>query len=265
MKLAALLCWWNEDPAWLHDVIQALPLAGVTQLVACDGAYQNFPAGTPASPHEQAEAIMTAAHDAGIPCDLYQPHALWANEPAKRTHSFRLADAIRPDWLLVIDADEVILEAPADLHDRLQASDADYAEVCSLDAPSSVLAAGFLDSETAIPNVMLSRVVTPRRCLFRWTPGITVGPRHFDYVTRDGRNLWGTRPGQPLQIRQMVIDHRNEHRERGRQELARAYWKYVRSEIGDEPVPPPIGQNGHDPERARLLNERLAEHLEAAA
>jgi hypothetical protein len=235
VRLLSVLCWWNEQPSWLADVVHGLTLAGVNQLVAVDGAYENFPGGTAASPIEQAQAIMAAAHDAGIMCDVYEPRELWANEPAKRTRSFRIMDDYRPDWFLVIDADEVITDAPADLKERLEDTDRDQADACLLDAPSAVLASGFLDDEEALPNTMLSRVVMPRRCLFRWSPGITVGPRHFDYIRPDGVNLWGDMYGQPLVIPDLVIDHRNPHREPGRRELARAYWQHVRTRVGDEP------------------------------
>lgn len=237
MRLLAVLSWWDEKPEWLTDVVHSLKLANVDQLVCVDGSFVNFPGGTAASPLGQAQAIMAAAHDVGIPCDVYEPLSMWANEPAKRSRSFRIMDDYRPDWFIVLDADEVVTEAPEDLKDRLAATDRDCADACLLDAPSAVLAAGFLEDEEALPNTMLSRVVMPRRCLFRWTPGITVGPRHFDYVTPDGRNLWGDQYGHPLVLKDLVIDHRNPHREPGRRELARAYWKHVRGAVGDEPEP----------------------------
>jgi hypothetical protein len=240
LRLLALLCYWDEHPDWLRDVVHSFKLADVDQIVALDGSYRNFPGGTVTSPIEQPVAILQAAAEVGIRCDVYEPQQLWANEPAKRTRSFELADQYRPDWVAVWDADEVITEAPDDLKDRLAATDRDCADACLLDAPSAVLAAGFLEDEEALPNTMLSRVVMPRRCLFRWTPGITVGPRHFDYVTPDGRNLWGDQYGHPLVLKDLVIDHRNPHREPGRRELARAYWKHVRGAVGDEPEPAPL-------------------------
>ena len=69
----------------------------------------------------------------------------------------------------------------------------------------------------------------PRRCLIRAVPGIVVGPAHYDYVTPDGRNLWGDEYGHPLKLtvgtRRMVMQHRNAQRLPGRRQAALDYYK----------------------------------------
>jgi hypothetical protein len=116
-RLVALLSWWDEHPDWLADVVRSLVLADVDALVAVDGSYPHMPGATASSPHGQAAAIARTAAEVGIVSEVVVPGDLWTSECVKRTAMFGYAEAHRPDWLLVIDADEVILQAPPDLKD----------------------------------------------------------------------------------------------------------------------------------------------------
>jgi hypothetical protein len=222
-RLVALLSWWDENPDWLADVVRSLALADVDALVAVDGSYPHMPGATASSEPEQAVEIQVAARVLPLGAYVYQPSELWASECVKRTAMFRYAEDFDPDWLLVIDADEVILQAPDDLKARLAASPVDYADVCSLEQPAQVLGGGVEDAD--IPQVLASRWVKPRRCLFRAVPGITVGPAHYNYVTPDGRDLWGDEYGSPLRIRDMMIDHRGARRDPERLRARQAYYE----------------------------------------
>lgn len=219
-RIVALLCFYDEHPDFLRDVITSLPPAGVDHLVAYDGAYALYPDARPESHPAQHAAIVQAADTARIPLTLHTPEKHWESECEKRTAMFAEADEHNPDWYLVIDADEVILQAPVDLKDRLAATERDYGDVLSLEHFAPTMYAAAEDDE---PIILAQRYVKPRRCLIRAVPGIVVGPAHFDYVTPDGRNLWGDEYGTPLLVRDMVIDHRNRLRAPDRMSAAIEY------------------------------------------
>jgi hypothetical protein len=228
-RICALLSWWDEPADWLADVVRSLVLADVDALVAVDGSYPHMPGATATSPHGQAAAITRTAADVGIVSEVVVPGDLWTSECVKRTAMFRLAETYRPDWLLVIDADEVILQAPLDMKDRLAATDRDCAEVASLEHAAPVFAA---EMDEEMPQVMASRWVKPRRCLFRALPGLRVGDAHYDYLV-DGRNLWGDGGEPALHVRDMVIDHRSGRRDPVRRAAKDAY-REARDTLGVE-------------------------------
>ncbi|HWT24538.1 MAG TPA: hypothetical protein VN213_13615 [Solirubrobacteraceae bacterium] len=236
MRLVALLCWFDEKPEFLADTVRSLAAAQVDALVALDGAYRLYPAsqGRQTSPVEQWNALVDAAYDTRLQWTMAEGKpGGWESECEKRTELFRLAERHDPDWYLVIDADEVILQAPADLKDRLAATGKDYADFLSLEHTAPTLHA---ESEDGAPIILAQRYVKPRRGLIRAVPGIVVGPAHYDYFTPDGRNLWGGEYGDPLQVRDMVIDHRNRLRAPERMQAAIAY-RDARDATGIERVP----------------------------
>lgn len=235
-RIVALLSWWSEDPDWLQATVRSLALAGVDGLLACDGSYPHVPGATAMSDPAQAVAIQIAAKATGFEAYVHRRPYLWASECAKRTAMFKMAEErFQADWLLIIDADEVILQAPADLKARLAVAAAvanrDAAEVCSLEQPAKVLGGGIEGAD--MPQIVASRWVKPRRCLIRAIPGLTCGPCHYDYVTPDGRNLWGDGDTRALQIRDMVLDHRTDRRSAEQKAARRAYYE-ARDELGVE-------------------------------
>lgn len=242
--VVALLAWYQEDPAWLHDTIASLPLAGVTTLVASDGAYDLFPGGQARSPREQREAVLQACEDAQIACTLHSPSAMWAGgEVQKRSHLFTLGEAhtTPEDWYLIVDGDETIISAPDDLHERLQTTEHDAAYGCLLnDELTNVAFAQWGDN---MPAVLYGRQVWPLRCLFRAIRGLKVQGRHHDYITPDGRNLWGdntSRDAPAETITGLVIDHRRVHRDASRRDATEAYYatrNAARAERPWQPLP----------------------------
>lgn len=225
VRLVALLNWFDERPDFLADVVRSLKLAEVDVLVALDGPYRLYPATRDRSDASQYHAITDTAQAVGIPATVQGRLHGWDSECEKRTHLFTVGDSHQPDWYLIVDADEVILQAPADLKDRLAAAGSDYADCLSLEHAAPVAWAGIEDGDgDDVPAVIASRHVKPRRCLFRAVPGLTVGPAHYDYMTPDGRNLWGDQYGRPLLVRDMVIDHRTLGRDTGRREASLAYY-----------------------------------------
>jgi hypothetical protein len=231
-RIVALLCFYDEEPGWLHDTIVSLPLASVVHVVASDGAYALYPGGKAASDPACHDAIAAAAELADISLTLHVPDSTWAgNEIEKRSHLFELGERHAPDWWLVIDADERIIRAPADIKDRLAATDRDYADVMSLEHPAPVVHASAEGADW--PQIHMGHHVKPRRCLIRAVPGTRVVGAHYHYVTPDGRDLWGDEMGRPLRVRDMMIDHRNAHRPEPRRQAAIDYYE-VRDATGAE-------------------------------
>jgi hypothetical protein len=219
-RIVAVLSWFDESPGMLRDMVLSLPLAGVDALVAVDGAFEHFANAQPESPVEQAQAISAAAKQADILLRLYYRTTLWKSEPEKRSSAFTLAEMQSPDWYLVLDSDERILTAPLDLKKRLAATEKDAVEGMLLEAQATTWSAEF-EEEEGLPAIHAQRYVKPRRCLIRAIPGLRCGPRHCDTY------------GNPLLMRDLVIDHRNHEREKARADAAWEYYR-VRDELGLE-------------------------------
>lgn len=177
MKLIGLLNWYDE-PAWcLVECVNSLVAAGVDHLVAVDGAYMLYPNGRAQSASDQAQAIMAAAHGAGIGLTLHAPQEQWVgNEVEKRSFLFaagHLVAEAHEDWFWVTDADEVVTEALG-VRERLEQTKHDAGEVLIE-----------MTSERGQEGLL------PVRKLFRAQPaGIWLEHNHFRYVTNDGRLLW---------------------------------------------------------------------------
>lgn len=242
MRLVALLSWYDEDPGWLYDTVTSLAVVGADALVAVDGAYALFPDAHASSSPEQREAIAAAAAVAGIDATIHTPSAVWAgNETEKRTLLFRLGEAVTgpDDWYLVIDGDEVIQTAPVDLKQQLAACGHDNA-IASLLTKSAgeVMWSGVPDAGDAqadMPLVLAGRFVHPLHCMFRAIRGLHVGHAHFEYLTPDGRELWGREPETPFTVPGLVIEHRLDRPER-RRDAAMTYYE-TRDRLGIERRP----------------------------
>lgn len=133
MKVIGLLSWYEEPVSWLAETVASAARL-CDHLIAVDGAYAEFPFAhtKPASGTEQAEMILHAAAGAGMGCTIHasrQPW--WGNEVEKRSFMFELAQTITTpdDWLLVIDADEVLSQVPGDTREVLDKTEADVGEV----------------------------------------------------------------------------------------------------------------------------------------
>ena len=133
MKIVGLLSWYEEPASWLAETVASAAKL-CDHLIAVDGPYAEFPFALtkPASGTEQAEMILHAAAGAGMGCTIHASRKpWWGNEVEKRSFMFDLAMTITTsdDWLLVIDADEVLSQVPGDTRELLDKSEADVAEV----------------------------------------------------------------------------------------------------------------------------------------
>lgn len=220
MKLIGLLAWYDEPAAELVAAIKSLAEAGVTEIVAVDGAYALYPDGRAASDPNQAAAIVLSCKQLGLGCTLHVPREPWAgNEVEKRTFLFRLGLSVAEpgDWFWVFDADEVVTEFPDDLKERLAGYEHDAAEVEIFDTIAARAKLGSWPERFAM------------RQLFRAQP-IKVETNHITYVTGDGRLLWGYdgdhRPAEPcLDLTDcLVVEHRPDRRSQERLQAKLVYY-----------------------------------------
>lgn len=190
MRVVAALCWYDESPDMLSRAIQFAALAGVTDLVAVDGAYALYPDAEPVSPAEQLVAIVGTARRSGLNLSVVQPVEPWPTEVEKRTALFRHADAMTDEdaWIFVMDADyEITVRGGKGLPDVLGKLQWATVAEATLWTPR----AGRVRPALTLPE--FARI----RCFFRGK-GITVGPKnHYNYRSADGDLLWGqdTDPG----------------------------------------------------------------------
>lgn len=209
MKLVALLSFYDEPPAFLHRMIASLPQAGVTDLVALDGAYSLFPNGQPASPDEQRDALNDACDTAGIRLHLHIPATVWmGDEIEKRTALFQMGERVTTDedWYLITDGDEEILHASASLAQQLEHSVFDVAQ-CDMVEP-----------DRTVPGF-------PK--FFRALRGLHVRANHYTYVTADNRYLWGNAHTTRLEPRlpvDMTIVHHCKQRSARRRTSSAGYY-----------------------------------------
>jgi hypothetical protein len=194
-------------------------LTGVfDELVALDGAYQLLRAADPRSPADQAVAIVEAAEECWLPCDVIvdaTPPAGWASEVAKRNFLFNLVGT-RADWLLAVDADEVVESCDPDgLRELLASTSRDVA---------TVTMAQKLDIEASWPMRRIFRMAVEPRC---------VGA-HYEIHARDGQRLAGAEDREPAlepcAHAPLVLRHRREQRDRARLLAQRRYYR-LRDEL----------------------------------
>lgn len=201
-RVVALLSWWEEDPAWLARCVTSIGRVA-DHLAAIDGAYQHTPGAftTPRSNGHQADVIAAAADACGLGLTIHRPTEPWeGDEVSKRSFLFRLAALVAEpgiDWLFVIDADEVVVEAPANLRDQLAA----YA------------AAGFEVGEVYLSDLP-ERGLQPARRFFRADETLRVEGAHYVYVAgaHDApRYFWGDPDVHTFEPAALVQGFRMEH------------------------------------------------------
>jgi hypothetical protein len=224
MRLVALLSWFDENPAWLAEVVASL--AGtVDHIVAVDGSYALYPEARGSSGTEQADAVTGTAQGARMGVTLHVPQWPWVgNEVEKRTAMFALGHlAAEPgeDWLVVVDADEVWTHT-AGLRDALARTDLDVAEV-------------LLYERVAQGDHELNRSMI-RKCFRAQPDGIRLVGTHCHYEAAVGA-LWNSHgPQVPAeQLMDVRVRHRPAGREAYRTRRRLAYYDR-RSQFGAEVV-----------------------------
>jgi len=214
VRVVGLLSWYEEPASWLAETVASAARL-CDHIIAVDGPYATFPGALrkPASGSEQADVIAHAAAGAGIGCTVHSPRSpWWDGEVGKRDWMFRAAELVttEADWLLVIDADEVLTTIPPDTRQLLEASDKDVAELRLWDRDGS--------------EVLDRRFIRARR-------GLKVEGAHYVWTTPDGAVLRGNQtlqelaPAEPLW--DVRMEHRTRHRSAARQDAKQDYYATV--------------------------------------
>jgi hypothetical protein len=169
--MVACLAYYAERCSDLERCV--LSLAGVADvLVALEGRWGHFPEVEGNEQALQRATIEEAALRTGIVCD--HSSGTWPSQVAKRSALMERA-AGYGDWLLVIDADEWVMEADAaQLRAALAATRLDVARVNLRRHPLA----------TCSPARAVRRI-------YRASCGVRLRTAHNGYVAKDGRFLHG--------------------------------------------------------------------------
>lgn len=236
MKIVALLAFWDELPTWLGQTVASCGRL-CDHVIAVDGAYELFPAGRGSSGSAQHEAIVGAAEAAGLGLTLWVPNEKWqGNEVAKRSFMFDLGRLVArdpEDWFLIIDADEVIVDVPADAREQLEQTDRVAAHYGLVDDFDLGRASTDHDALRWVPMHCTHHV----RGLYRNLPGLRVEGEHYRYIADlDGEptDLW--EGVDALDLRHLLISHRHGRRPSDRNQRAREYYQ-IRDLAGAERAP----------------------------
>lgn len=165
MRVAGLLCWYDERPEWLAQAVAGFARV-CDVIVAVDGAYALYPGArsAPRSPQEQAETILATCEAADVECLLHRPREpFWGNEVEKRNLSLALAAGLGAEWLILFDADMQVVHCdPVSVRLELCSTGANVATYALRDG---------MDGDSWLAGC---------RLIYRWTPDLRYGPRHYD-------------------------------------------------------------------------------------
>jgi hypothetical protein len=232
VKVLALLSWYDEPSPWLAAVVSSCaPFCD--GIVAVDGAYWLFPESDPRSSPVQAQTVFETATACGLSCTIHSPSEhFYGNEVEKRTLLFRLAEPLGADWYFVIDGDEVVVAHPADLREKLEATDKDAGLVTLHESLDHL-------GPTASFEPFAGKVRGhPHRAFFRALPNLRVEGAHYRYLAeRDGETvcLWGQGESacEPARFLGVRVEHRQRMRSLARRQQAERYYE-LRDRLGVE-------------------------------
>jgi hypothetical protein len=216
-RVIALLSWYDEPASWLAALVASLH--GVADaVVAVDGAYALLQRPAAArSGVDQAQTIYATCWALGLDCLVYSPTDPWiGNECEKRSAAFAIANTLAEpgvDWILVVDADDLVTSRPARLSDELATSTCDVGTVT------------FWHRHSDEPP-------TSARRLFRADPTLRVEGAHWVYVVGPAgrpRYLWGHEALHELEpaddFPALEIEHRRDWRDPARRSLQLNYYR----------------------------------------
>lgn len=208
-----MMSWFDEPLENLQRAIDGIAALGATDLVAVDGAYENFPNGDAHSPHQQFDFIRAQAWNHRLALTIHRPQSVWVgDEVAKRQFMLDLALAVSDpgDWLMIYDCDWEVLECKVDTHVLLGRTPHDVLDVTLTTAPDS------------------PEADHPLRMFMRAIPGMRMGTNHYTYLYPDGRkstvmpNATGEQPHWNRVIR---VLHRHYERDQERHDRQAAYYE----------------------------------------
>lgn len=248
MRIIGCLAWYDESPSWLSTCVAGFGRVCDT-IVAVDGAYGLYPGARARSRPDQAEAILAGAEAAGAGCVVHRPKDVWwGNEIEKRTHVMRLATQLseEDDWLLVFDADELVMQAdPVAVRRDLEETDCLVASFTLLDGQDL----GEGERAELARQVPVSTDWTFRaRDIFRWAPDLHYVGNHYTVIgTYDGIEHRVKGPESQLgapDVQEcchlgaaLVAHHRRNDRPLVRREAANGYGKLRDLRHAEIPLP----------------------------
>lgn len=238
MNVIGCLIWFDESPTWLSTTVASLSRC-CDHIVAVDGAYWLYPQAKPNSGPDQAQEIVSTAEALGMGATLHVPTTPWmGNEVEKRNFMLSLGLLVAEpleDWLLVVDADEVVMDVPSNFRDVLASTEHDVATYQLLERMDWHLTP---ERERAAQQVAMPPGVTSIRGLLRALPTLHINQAHYSYaVERDGKSvfLWERDAGQLVDAvdTDLKIEHRRAFRDKQRLDSAEDYYR-IRDELGVE-------------------------------
>ena len=218
------MAWFDEEPLRLFESVNDLARLGVTDLIALDGPYANFPHERVISHQSEVEAIVAGCASHGISLTLQRPASAWiGDEIVKRQRLLELAHMVagdEPAWLCIWDADWRLQE-PFDPADIWPMNPARGVDVSICDDPYV-----HEPSDAAWYRMKM---------LMRFEPGMHMGAAHYRYVYPDGFEQWilPRRPEDEAPLSGVRVRHLKYLRGSARLEAQAAYYS-VRHEQGLE-------------------------------
>ena len=182
MIVTAALLWFDEPVDMLAEAVRSVG-GFADRIVAVDGGYARYPGGTASSPPEQADAIRTAAREAGLDCRVVVPDRVWAGQIEKRSAMYAIAIE-GSDWLMSLSADDLAVGDPASVREQLAATGYDAMDVAFYTPPGTAQAST-LWAENLIGST--ERIAY----FFRALPGFRCEDRHWHYSAMKGeQRVW---------------------------------------------------------------------------
>lgn len=186
-----MLSWFDEPVDMLDQAVRSAAQVA-DAIVAVDGAYRLRPGAAPASPPEQHDVIRQACADTGLELDLLIPDTIWSGQVLKRDTMVRRACDQGADWLVMLDADYLILADRATVRAELCAA---YVDVFLI--PFFTPVPDGVDVYDVAPNdwhVKQAGTTVPLELCYRALPGMRVESHHWWISALRGgvrHGVWG--------------------------------------------------------------------------
>lgn len=238
-KIVGILSWFDESPTWLAQTVASMARI-CDHVVAVDGRYLHYDDSRVCSSIAEHDAIVQTARGAGMGITLDVPTQPYADEMAKRTRAFELAQLVadaHEDWFIVLDGDEVLVETPSKEGTIAELEKAADAGVRTVTVTLRDIADPHYDAQRTrfgmdldVEHVIDCRV--PR--LFRFPENLRVVGYHYNYVGEDEQGepveLWGAdgatqhRTPWACFVTDVVIEHKHAQRPKVRQQRRSQYY-----------------------------------------
>lgn len=238
-KIVGILSWFDESPTWLSQTIASMARI-CDHVIAVDGRYLHYDDSRVCSSIAEHDAIVSTARGAGLGITLDIPTEPYANEMAKRTRSFQLAQLVAEphrDWFIVLDGDEVLVETPSKTGTIRELEKAADSGVRTVTVTLRDIADPHFDAQRtqfgidlAVEHVIDCRV--PR--LFRFPTNLRCVGYHFNYVGEDEQGspveLWGQdgatqhRTQWACFTTDIIIEHKHQQRPKVRKNRREQYY-----------------------------------------